>query len=95
MNGPVDQDCLRLSGTLCLAGVDELVRGLQAHIADAAAPVVRVDLAGVVDVDTAALQVLVAARRTAEQAGKSLVLSSANETVRDRLRLTGLLFLCE
>ncbi len=96
MNGRVEEGRLLLSGVLDLNNIDRLASLLRDHITgvgEASGPV-RVDLAEVVDLDTAALQVFVSARRMADQSGKSLELLSANAMVRGRFRLTGLEFLC-
>ncbi|MBF0462033.1 MAG: STAS domain-containing protein [Magnetococcales bacterium] len=97
MKGHVEAGKLVLSGALELDYVDLLLLLLRESLAGegATAEPLQVDLAEVTDVDTAALQVFVSARRTAEQAGRSLVLVSANEKVRERFRLTGLDFLLE
>jgi anti-anti-sigma regulatory factor len=86
---------LVLSGALGLEGIEHLLGQLRAHIqvASGSEPL-QVDLAGVTEVDTAVLQAFVSARRSAEQAGRSLLFTAANETLRNRLRLTGLEFLC-
>ncbi|MBF0400186.1 MAG: STAS domain-containing protein [Magnetococcales bacterium] len=95
MNGQAEEGQLVLSGLLGLDQADSLVRLLRERITGTAAGErVEVDLSGVTDVDTAALQIFVAARRTAEQSGKKLLLSSANDTLLDRFRLAGLEFLC-
>ncbi|MEO5350089.1 MAG: STAS domain-containing protein [Magnetococcus sp. YQC-3] len=86
---------LALSGVLGVEGIENLLGQLRAHIqaASGSGPI-QVDLAGVTEVDTAALQVFIAARRSAEQAGRPLLFTAANETLRNRLRLTGLEYLC-
>lgn len=97
MKGRVEEGKLLLSGVLNLEKIDLLLLLLREHIAERAdkAGPVCVDLAEVTEVDTAALQVFVSAKRMVEQAGRSLELTTANEHVRGRFRLTGLDFLCQ
>ncbi|MEO5340975.1 MAG: STAS domain-containing protein [Magnetococcus sp. MYC-9] len=92
-----ERGTLLLKGSLGWGNVDALRRQLLDHIgAMAGSPEpVRVDLSGVPDLDTAAIQVLISARRTVAQAGKQLQCVAANERVRDRFRLTGTEFLLE
>lgn len=92
---PIEKGTLFLSGPLALDRIEVLAEALRAWVGSSSQEPVRVNMAGVTDVDTAAIQTLLAAKRMAAQAGRPFQLSAANETVRARFRLTGLDFLCE
>ena len=61
---------LKLAGTLGIGVAEELQTALRDYIGEAARPIV--DLSGVEECDTTALQLLCSAGKTAERAGKRL-----------------------
>ncbi len=56
----------------------------------AASENIEIDLAGVSEMDTAGLQLLLAARREAQRCGKSLRLKDCSEAVHDVFELCGM-----
>lgn len=89
-----EEEILRLSGPLNSRHSENLAEILREHLQTSTHSPVRIDLSQVTDIDIATLQILVAAKRMAEQSGKKLHLLSLNESIRNRFRLAGLAFLC-
>ena len=81
---------LRIFGRLDITVVDQLRTALRDLINGNARPIV--DLAGVEECDTAALQVLCSAQRTAEHSGKPLELAGLSGAVGEFSRAIGLPF---
>lgn len=79
---------LKLEGTLNISIVEELRKALLDSLS--AAPGLTLDLAGVDQCDTAALQVLYSGRKTAEQSGKRLVLQNLSGPVAGIIDALGL-----
>jgi anti-anti-sigma factor len=72
---------LRLAGSLEIREVDELHRALRDFLSGESKPVI--DLSAVESCDTAGLQLLVSARKTAERAGKPFRLTGIPVAVSD------------
>lgn len=91
---PMENGTIFLSGPITIDRVESLTEALRNRVAEPSLDSLRLDLSKVTDVDTAGLQIFLATKRMAEQAGKTLELLAVNATVRARFRLTGLEFLC-
>lgn len=79
---------LQISGTLEIREADELLRVLRDCLHNEAQPVI--DLSGVEGCDTAALQLLCSARKTAAVAGKPLQFLGLPGAVQDAAAALGL-----
>lgn len=79
---------LQIAGTLEIREADELLRALRDFVQDEVQPVI--DLSGVEKCDTAALQLLCSARKTALAAGKSLQVIDTPPAVHDAAAALGL-----
>ena len=79
---------LKIAGVLRIHSADELRVALEDFIRTTSVPVV--DLSGVTQCDTAGLQLLCSAVRTAGGMGKSLGLQAASAAVRDGADALGL-----
>lgn len=82
------QSELLLSGELSIYDVAELKSALSAALA--ASETVEINLSGVDDLDSAILQVLVAAKLQADRDGRQLRLTDQGEASKNTLELTGL-----
>lgn len=77
-----------VSGDIDLSNADDLERHLEEQLAgDAVA--VAVDLTAVLFIDSAGINVLVTARRRADETGKTLRVTGASGLVRELLEMTG------
>lgn len=74
---------LELAGELTLESAQQLQAVLVAHLAAHAAP--EIDLLNVTAIDSAGVQLLLATRRAAERAGKSLAWLGFSQAVEDAL----------
>ena len=81
---------LKLAGefTIYAAAAAEAKAGLLVPLAEVEA--LEVDLAGVSEIDTAGIQLLVLAKREAEAAGKTLVFAGHSPAVLELIELYGL-----
>jgi anti-sigma B factor antagonist len=84
-----DPIVITVSGEVDLATAADL-EGVIAEALSGSASVIEVDLAGVEFMDSAGLRVLVAARKQADDAGRTLRLRSPHERVRRIIEITGL-----
>jgi anti-sigma B factor antagonist len=82
---------VRLRGDLDLSTIRELVRVLDAAIADPACTTVVVDLAGVTSIDTSTIAVLVRRRRAADGANRKFLVAAPSDHVRAVLDAAGVL----
>ena len=80
---------LELDGELTIAVAAEQQARLRAFLRQGAAAA-EIDLAGVTDLDTAGLQLLLAARREAAQLGTALTFREPSRAVRDVFATAGL-----
>lgn len=85
-----DPIVITVSGEVDLATAADLERALSEAMTGTDAATIDVDLAGVEFMDSAGLRVLVAARKQAEDAGRTLRLRSPHERVRRIIEITGL-----
>ena len=85
-----DPIVITVSGEVDLATAADLERALSEAMTGTEATTIEVDLAGVEFMDSAGLRVLVAARKQAEDAGRTLRLRSPHERVRRIIEITGL-----
>lgn len=83
-----DTGILRVSGDLDIYNVDVAQEALRHHIADK--PGCALDLGGVETCDTAGLQLLLAARRSAVAAGKTFSIHASNLAIANCGELLGL-----
>ena len=81
-----DGERLTLAGALTIQGAQALHGQLRALLEDAEPPV-RLDLGGVTEIDTAGLQLLLMARRTAAARRRPFSLSAVSPVVRTVLEL--------
>lgn len=72
---------LKLTGALGIGEAEELRNALRDFVGEASAPIV--DLAEVDACDTAALQLLYSARKTADRSGKQFEFVGASAAIRD------------
>jgi anti-sigma B factor antagonist len=79
-------DTLKLSGALTIPGAQALLGQLRPLLEEAEPPT-RLDLDGVTEIDTAGLQLLLIARRTAAARRRPLTLSAVSPVVRSVLEL--------
>ncbi|OLR94695.1 hypothetical protein BJP25_10270 [Actinokineospora bangkokensis] len=79
-----------VTGEVDLATAPQLEQELADALATPGATGVRVDLSGVEFMDSAGLRVLVAALKSAEDAGLTLTLAAPHERVRRIIEITGL-----
>lgn len=70
----IETRVLRLAGTLTLTEAESIHAALRRELSESAA--VTVDVSGATEVDVSFVQLLLAARRTAADWGKSIALSS-------------------
>lgn len=90
MNSWVENGTLHLQGTLIRAeGLDTLHAALRHVVEEADVERVEIDLSAVDGLDTAALQLLIAARRSAAHRNKPFRLVSPSIKVQEVLTLTG------
>ncbi|MCP4754569.1 MAG: STAS domain-containing protein [Proteobacteria bacterium] len=80
---------LRISGTVFIQDIKAVLPALNQLLLTDIDPI-RLDMSSVESIDTAALQLLVAFRKSAVQQGKAVELSPVAQSVRDALELTGL-----
>ncbi|MGA1874225.1 MAG: lipid asymmetry maintenance protein MlaB [bacterium] len=85
--------CLGLEGELTIQGVSNLKETLLKHLSEESS--LEVNLEGVTHIDTAGLQILYAAQKTAVQQGKVLSLKRPSSAFLEAARLAGLLFQTE
>lgn len=85
-----DPIVITVSGEVDLATAADLERALSEALTGTDATTIEVDLSGVEFMDSAGLRVLVAARKQAEDAGRTLRLRSPHERVRRIIEITGL-----
>lgn len=85
-----DPIVVSVSGEVDLATAPELERALGEALARPEVTGVEVDLAGVEFMDSAGLRVLVAARKQAEDSGRTLRLRAPHDRVRRIIEITGL-----
>ncbi len=85
-----DAGVLRLDGELTIYRAQELQQILVGALAAAAGADVKVDLSGAGEIDSAGVQVLLAARRSAADAGGALVVRAASPAVQAVVGLLGL-----
>ena len=83
---------LRVSGEVLNPSLPDLKQQLEGLLTQQEAAL-QVDLAGVESIDTAGLQVLLAARTSALRSNRNLHLCNASEVVQHTLNRTGLGFL--
>lgn len=79
-------DCLQLAGAVNIQGAAALLAQLRALL-ESADPPLALDLAGVTEIDTAGLQLLLVARRTAAAGRRPLRLRAVSPVVRAVLEL--------
>jgi len=79
-------DCLQLAGALNIQGAAALAAQLR-PLLEGTDPPVALDLAGVTEIDTAGLQLLLVARRTAAAGRRPLRLRAVSPAVRSVLEL--------
>ncbi len=82
------QQCLHITEELTIYTAAAIKAVLQAALASPG--LTAVDLAGVTEIDTAGLQVLLAAQRSATAQGRPLGLGGCSDAVRDGLALCDL-----
>ncbi|GGS38580.1 MULTISPECIES: STAS domain-containing protein [Actinokineospora] len=85
-----DPIVISVSGEVDLATAADLERTLSETMAGSSAATIEVDLSQVEFMDSAGLRVLVAARKQAEDAGRTLRLRAPHERVRRIIEITGL-----
>lgn len=85
-----DPIVISVSGEVDLATAADLERALSDALTSTNASTIEVDLAQVEFMDSAGLRVLVAARKQAEDAGRTLKLRSPHDRVRRIIEITGL-----
>jgi anti-anti-sigma factor len=78
---------IRVSGELTMHHAETLVPLLLAAFPDGSSTTVQLDLSDVSEIDAAGLQIIMAARREAEQRAMSLSIVAASQAVRDTLEL--------
>lgn len=81
-----DGDRLRLAGALNIHGAQALLAQLR-PLLEESDPLLKLDLAGVTEIDTAGLQLLLIARRTAAARRRALAIVAASPVVRSVLEL--------
>jgi anti-sigma B factor antagonist len=79
-------DCLQLAGAVNIQGAQALLAQLRPLLEESDPPL-RLDLAGVTEIDTAGLQLLLVARRTAAARRRPLAIVAASPVVRSVLEL--------
>lgn len=79
-------DTLKLCGALTVPGAQALLGQLR-PLLEETEPATRLDLAGVTEIDTAGLQLLLLARRTAAARRRPLAISAVSPVVRSVLEL--------
>lgn len=79
---------LKLCGALLINSADELQAALRDFVCDVSEP--SVDLSGVDQCDTAALQLLCCARLTAERSSKPFVFSAVSDAIRETSAALGI-----
>ena len=77
---PAPDEALHLSGSLCIYDVERVCEAILAHLAGHSSLVL--DIGKVSQCDAAGLQVLVAAARSADRAGKSFQICAASPAIR-------------
>ena len=80
---------LRLSGSIQISSAEELRTAFRDYIGEAATPII--DLSEADECDTAILQLLISARRTAEHCGKQFELMGLSPDIRDTTAALGLM----
>ncbi|MCP4697401.1 MAG: STAS domain-containing protein [Gammaproteobacteria bacterium] len=92
MKFQIKEEELRLSGKIYINDAERLLEVLTEYIQERK-ETAKIDLAEVEAMDITALQLLVAAKRTAKQAHKSFELSGVTGKLRETFELSGLDFL--
>ena len=79
-------NCCRISGAVTVDSTGELLRALQAHLAQG---VDTLDFAGVESIDSSALALIFSAMRQAQQAGRTLVCTGLSDSFTTLAELYG------